>query len=207
MAGHGRVGDWDLSVWQCPVPGSRFPGPRSSHLPGSSYLAGLTGLPELLLRICLSPKHAQFPARTRQLPPGRAPRAPRAPITDLPVAEARPAPVITLEGCVLGATAAYNMQRLDDAERFLETGRKLAPHSSDLRYLEILCACARYVETFDAGDSNEPGEFIRPWLFWHDKHLVALMMQVLTGKVRIAPAEEDGQPALSVLDPETGREE
>ena len=33
------------------------------------------------------------------------------------------------------------------------------------------------------------------------------MMQVLTGKVRIAPAGEDGQVAVSPLDPETGRDE
>lgn len=115
-------------------------------------------------------------------------------------------PLLTIEGCVLGGMAAYNMQQLDAAEAYVAKGKALADHSSDIRYLELLCVSQRYLETFDAGDSTEPGDFARPWLMWHDKSRVILMMKVLSGAVRISMDPKGQQLQVTSLDGETGED-
>lgn len=105
--------------------------------------------------------------------------------------EKNASPILTIEGCVLGGAAAYNLRRLDDLEYFAEIGRKIAPESPDIRYVELLASARKYIEALRRGDSATPGDFVRPWMFWHDLASMETLLEVLVGKRRILPGSSE----------------
>ena len=100
-------------------------------------------------------------------------------------------PALTIEACVLGGSAAYNLSRQGDFERFVDKGRAVAPDSPDIRFLELLAAGHKYLATLDGGDSTAPGEFIRPWTFWHNRAHVQMLLETLLGRRKVVFAEGD----------------
>jgi glycosyltransferase involved in cell wall biosynthesis len=94
----------------------------------------------------------------------------------------RASPALTVEGCIHGAAAAYNLQRDDELDSFLEVARQVAPDSPDLHFMELLRAGRKYLRSLASGDSMAPGDFLRPWVFWHDVRQVHVLMETLVGK-------------------------
>ena len=99
--------------------------------------------------------------------------------------ELRASPALTLEGCIHGAAAAYNLERDEEMDPFLDVAREVAPDSPDLHFMELLCAGRRYMRSLASGDSSSPGDFLRPWVFWHDVEQVNLLLETLVGKRRL----------------------
>ena len=91
-------------------------------------------------------------------------------------------PALIIEGCVLGGTAAFNLCRENQFDAFLARGREIAADSPDIRFLEFLGAGRTYLSSLGNGDSVSPGDFIRPWMFWHDRDRVQMVLDTLLGK-------------------------
>ena len=105
-------------------------------------------------------------------------------------------PVIMLEACVLGATAAYETRKGEDFDLFVAKGREVAPHSPDIRFIELLAAAHTYLMTLHGeGDSLAQGDFIRPYMMWHDRGQVELLVKVLLGEMRLAQKPAANPPA------------
>ena len=113
---------------------------------------------------------------------------------DLLVGGADTSLALIIEGCVLGGTAAFNLCREQQFDAFLARGREIAADSPDIRFLEFLGAGRTYLSSLGNGDSVSPGDFIRPWMFWHDRGQVEMMLDTLLGKRRLvaAPARTEG---------------
>lgn len=113
-------------------------------------------------------------------------------------------PIVKVETCVLGAAAAYSLSKIPEIENFLEQGKELAPHAPDIRFIELIVAASKYLATLDDGDSFSPGDFMRPWMFWHNREQVQGIVDQLLGK-RTSPCgsavmhDAAAQPPKAVL--------
>jgi glycosyltransferase involved in cell wall biosynthesis len=104
-------------------------------------------------------------------------------------------PIILVEACVLGARAAYETRNGEAFDLFIAKGREVAPHSPDIRYMELLAAAHTYLMTLGPeGDSVAKGDFVRPYVMWHDRRQVELVVKVLLGELRLAQTPA-GKPA------------
>jgi glycosyltransferase involved in cell wall biosynthesis len=54
---------------------------------------------------------------------------------------------VCVEGCVLGAAASFNLSNRDDFNLFLEAARKRVPDSPDVRFMELILAGQKYLES------------------------------------------------------------
>ena len=95
-----------------------------------------------------------------------------------------------VEGCVMGGAAAYNLNDDEAFDRFVVEGSEAAPDTPDIAFLELLGAGRKYARLLHDGDSTTPGEYIRPWVFWHNRGQVQLCMDVLLGKRTLAVTGE-----------------
>jgi hypothetical protein len=110
---------------------------------------------------------------------------------------------LRLEACVMGAVAGYNLADAGSMERFAKGAQAIAPDAPDVRFVELVSAAWRYLESLKDGDATTPGAFIRPWMFWHDARQVQMLVETLLGKRRIVDRAE--LPAREV--PAVGKSE
>jgi hypothetical protein len=99
-------------------------------------------------------------------------------------------PMLVAEACALGAAGAFNSSNREMLDKFLEKGRSVAPESPDIRYVELLGAAQRYLNILESGDSDTPGDFLRPWLFWHGRDAVKALIDVLAGVRQVVIADK-----------------
>jgi len=104
-------------------------------------------------------------------------------------------PIVKVETCVLGAAAAYCLSKVAELEEFLEKGKEIAPHAPDIRFIELIVAASKYLATLDDGDSFSPGDFMRPWMFWHNKSQVQGIVDQLLGRYGGVPGQGPGSRA------------
>lgn len=108
-------------------------------------------------------------------------------------------PMLEVEASVYGAMAAFNLDRLDEVDRFVGKGMGIAPELPDLHLLQFLSAGKRYLGSLEGGDSTSGHVFSRPWTFWHDRHQAELLLEVLagtrriTGRTRTSGSDTDNQ--------------
>ncbi len=91
-------------------------------------------------------------------------------------------PYLVLEGAVLGALAADKLGDDKSFLTFVELGESLAPHSPDVRLLDVLRSLRRYEKTIQHQDNTEGSTFYRPWMFWHSRHRARFAIGVLAGR-------------------------
>ena len=96
-------------------------------------------------------------------------------------------PTVKFEAAIMGGVSAFNSQRLDEFQRFLREARSIDQNNPDVRYLELLQSCHAYVESLsELGDSASPGEFIRPWTFWHERGYAIKLLETIAGRRKLA---------------------
>jgi glycosyltransferase involved in cell wall biosynthesis len=110
--------------------------------------------------------------------------------------ETEPSLLVAIEGCVLGGVANYQLRQLSKLEFYLRRGKEIAPDNPDILFLEFLTVGTKYAASFPAGDSFAPGDFMRPWLLWHDQRQIELLLEVLAGKRRLLDEGESQRQFL-----------
>ncbi len=116
------------------------------------------------------------------------------------------APMLEVEASVYAGMAAFNLDRLDEVERYVEKGMRIAPDLPDLFFLRFLSAGKRYERSLEGGDSRSGDTFARPWTFWHDRQQVELVLDVLTGKRRIGGGSIPPGQTGETLEKATGKQ-
>lgn len=100
--------------------------------------------------------------------------------------------LLRLEACVFGAAAAYNLDNQAALEESVQRGQEIAPGTPDILFVELIAAANRYLNSIEEGDSFVQGDFLRPWVFWHDREQVRSLVEVLVGLRRIVSRDEKG---------------
>ena len=100
--------------------------------------------------------------------------------------------LLRLEACVFGAAAAYNLENEEPLKELVRRGHEIAPGTPDILFVKLIAAASRYLKSVETGDSLVEGDFLRPWIFWHDREQIRLLVEVLTGMRRIVSRDEKG---------------
>ncbi len=88
---------------------------------------------------------------------------------------------LLIEGCILGAQAAFNCRDDQALDRFLVRGEAVAPNSPDIANIKALQALRNYAKLLTDGDSTKTADFVRPWMFWHSTARVQTAAAILCG--------------------------
>jgi len=90
-------------------------------------------------------------------------------------------PVIRVEACAMGGTAALNLADMKRLEEFADRATEWAVQAPDIMLLRFISAGAKYLSCLEANDCGSQGDFLRPLFLSHSLDLVRKMLQALIG--------------------------